>query len=394
MDKRNELKKRRIIFALVWVLSLVLISFYGGPVSYGFFYAATLLPILSFLYVILVFFFFKTYQELESRNVVCGQPVPYLFVLRNEGFYPFSGIKVRLYSFFSYVENMDEDTEYEVLRGDKYIFQTNLVCKYRGEYEVGIKEVEVTDFLRLFCLRYKVRSTLSVVVKPKISDITQLTSVEDMMGVMQRSGATAHAEPDVLTRDYRPGDPMHRISWKMSAREQKLKVRLQTGEEKQGIVLLGDTKRYYKEIKEYLPLESKMLEIMVSLGHYMATNNMPFTACFGQGGQGLFRVEGIRDFEAYYRAVSDVWFREEDRLAVTMKTLLDNGMLLRSKLIFGVLHEMNDEIMYMTIQLSDAGIPVIWYVVTQEDCLQYIKQSNERRKIIVIPVEAQPDGRL
>ena len=56
--------------------------------------------------------------------------------------------------------------------------------------------------------------------------------------------------------------------------------------------------------------------------------------------------------------------------------------------------EMNDEIMYMTIQLSDAGIPVIWYVVTQEDCLQYIKQSNERRKIIVIPVEAQPDGRL
>ncbi len=394
MNKRSELKKRRIILFLLWVLSLVLISVYAGPVSYGFFYAVTLLPVISFLYVILVFFFFKTYQELESRNVVCGQPVPYLFVLRNEGFYPFSGIKIRLYSFFSYVEDMDEDTEYEVLRGDKYIFQTNLVCKYRGEYEVGIKEVEVTDFLRLFTLRYKVRSTLSVVVKPKISDIAQLTSVEDLMGVMQRSGAAAHTEPDVLTRDYQPGDPMHRISWKMSAREQKLKVRLQTGEEKQGIVLLGDTKRYYKEIKEYLPLESKMLEIMVSLGYYMATNNMPFTACLGQGGRGLLGVEGIRDFESYYRAVSDVWFREEDRLAVTMKTLLDNGMLLRSKLIFGVLHEMNDEIMYMTIQLSDAGIPVIWYVVTQEDCLQYIKQSNERRKIIVIPVEAQPDGRL
>lgn len=392
MDKRNELKKRRIIFFAVWVLSLVLISFYGGPVSYGFFYAVTLLPVISFVYVILVFFFFKTYQELESRNVVCGQPVPYLFVLRNEGFYPFSGIKVRLYSFFSYVENMDEDTEYEVLRGDKYIFQTNLVCKYRGEYEVGIKEVEVTDFLRLFRLRYKVRSTLSVVVKPNISDITQLTSVEDMMGVMQRSEASAHTEPDVLARDYLPGDPMHRISWKMSAREQKLKVRLQTGEEKQGIVLLGDTGRYYKEMKEYLPLESKMLELMVSLGHYMATNHMPFTACFGQGGQ--YRVEGVRDFETYYRAVSDVWFREEDRLSTTMKTLLDNGMLLRSKLIFGVLHEMNDDIMYMTIQLSDAGIPVVWYVVTQEDCSQYIKQSNERRKIIVIPVEAQLDGRL
>lgn len=394
MDKRNELKKRRIIFFSVWVLSLVLISFYGGPVSYGFFYAVTILPVISFVYVILVFFFFKTYQELESRNVVCGQPVPYLFVLRNEGFYPFSGIKVRLYSFFSYVENMDEDTEYEVLRGDKYIFQTNLVCKYRGEYEVGIKEVEVTDFLRLFCLRYKVRSTLSVVVKPKISDITQLTSAEDMMGVMQRTPASANTEPDVLARDYQPGDPIHRIAWKMSAREQKLKVRLQTGEEKQGIVLLGDTRRYYREIKEYLPLESKMLEIMISLGHYMVTNNMPFTACFGQGWQGQYRVEGTRDFETYYRAASDVRFREEDRLNTTMKALLDNGMLLRSKLIFGVLHEMNDEIMYMTIQLSDAGIPVIWYVVTQEDCSQYMKQSNERRKIIVIPVEAQTDGRL
>jgi hypothetical protein len=89
-----------------------------------------------------------------------------------------------------------------------------------------------------------------------------------------------------------------------------------------------------------------------------------------------------------------VWFREEDRLQNVMKLLFDNGVLLRSKLIFGVLHQMDDEIMRMTIRLSDAGVSVIWYLVTEEDCTKYLKQNNERRKIIVIPVEAQPDGRL
>ena len=76
--------------------------------------------------------------------------MPYYFVLPNETFYSFAGLSIRLFSGFSYVLDMPEDEEYELLPGDNYTYRTKLVCKYRGEYEVGVKEIILTDFLKLF----------------------------------------------------------------------------------------------------------------------------------------------------------------------------------------------------------------------------------------------------
>ena len=57
-------------------------------------------------------------------------------------------------------------------------------------------------------------------------------------------------EPDVSVRDYIPGDALKQIHWKASAREQKLKVRSLTGEEKQGISILWDIGRPGREMRE------------------------------------------------------------------------------------------------------------------------------------------------
>ena len=76
------MRMRRWILLVLWLLSLVAISFYGGAVSYGFFFGVTFVPVVAVVYLLCVYFRFKIYQKLESRNVVCGQPVPYYFVLQ------------------------------------------------------------------------------------------------------------------------------------------------------------------------------------------------------------------------------------------------------------------------------------------------------------------------
>ena len=54
-------------------------------------------------------------------------------------------------------------------------------------------------------------------------------------------------------RDYVAGDALKQIHWKATARAQALKVRNRTGEEKTGIAILCDTKRYSGDNREYLP---------------------------------------------------------------------------------------------------------------------------------------------
>ena len=67
------MKKNRIMLGILWILSIIGISFYGGAVSYGFFFALTLMPIISYVYLLCVYFRFHIYQEVQSREMICRQ---------------------------------------------------------------------------------------------------------------------------------------------------------------------------------------------------------------------------------------------------------------------------------------------------------------------------------
>ena len=84
--------RNRIILIILWILSLIGISFYGGSVSYGFFTAVTLVPVISFLYLLLVFLRFKIFQKMDNRHVVAGQTSDFYITLQNEDRFPFASI--------------------------------------------------------------------------------------------------------------------------------------------------------------------------------------------------------------------------------------------------------------------------------------------------------------
>lgn len=388
------MRTHRLCLLGLWILSLVAISFYGGAVSYGFFFGITLLPVLLLVYLALVYWRFKIYQKVEGRNVVCGKPKSYFFVLQNDDYFPFASISVKLFSSFSYVEKIPEGIEYELLPGDKFTYETKLICKYRGEYEVGVKEIVMTDFLRVFRLRYRIPETIKVTVLPKLTHVSELNSIGNLSVLLQREAFGADTEPDVVVRDYMAGDALKQVHWKATAREQKLKIRNRIGEENQGISLLCDTKRYSKNMKEYLPVESKMLEAFFALAYFLAENNVEFNAYYGQKGLVRTHVSGITCFDGFYDEVSQIVYSEDEDIVRELKALLERGEIMHSKVLFCVLHEMTEEIQQLTARLAEMGLVMILYVITDEKMEDYIRQSNERRKIIAIPVEAELEGRL
>lgn len=382
------MKIRKWILLGLWALSLTAISFFGGAVSYGLFWGVTLLPVISILYIICVYFRFKIYQEIESRNVVCGQPIPYFFVLRNEDRFAFSGISVRMFSSFSYVEELPENVEYELLPGDKFTYESKLVCKYRGEYEVGVKEVIVTDFLRLFRISYTLPGTIKALVLPRLIYLNELASIADLQALIHRE-SIAGAEPDVTVRDYAEGDPLKLIHWKSTAREQKLKTRIRIGEEKQGIAFFCDTKRYSKDIRDYLPLENKILETLLALGLFFAQKDIGFSVYYSQNGLKKNQVQNSRDFEGFYQETAQITFSEEENTGELLIQAFERGILRGNRVFFCVLHEIDDIIMGIIERMTADGMIAVVYAITDQVQERYVKLSSERRKVIVIPVEAK-----
>ena len=98
------MKRNRIIWFFLWVLSVIGISLKGGAVTYGFFAGLTLVPLLSLLYLAAVYWLFHIYQELEQRFVAVNEPVRYRFALVNECPLQFVSIRVLL-NFFNLSNN-------------------------------------------------------------------------------------------------------------------------------------------------------------------------------------------------------------------------------------------------------------------------------------------------
>ncbi len=401
-EKRNgkragvsrQIRLRRWGLLGLWLLSLVAISFYGGAVSYGFFFGLTLVPVVSAVYLLAVYLRFKIYQKLESRNVVCGQPVPYFFVLQNDDYFAFTSVGVRLFSSFSYVEKLPDGTSYELLPGDKYTFETKLVCKYRGEYEVGVKEIVITDFLRLFQISYRVPETIKALVLPRVVRVDELQCIADIQTLLQRETYRAQTQADVVVRDYVPGDALKQIHWKATARAQALKVRNRTGEEQAGIAILCDTKRYSGDNREYLPLENKMLEVLLALTVYFAQRNMACEICYGQRGMVRSHVQDLQDFDAFYRQAARIDFAKEESVEETGRQALTSGVGRDCRILFFVLHMWSDMVWKMAEQIAAGGGIAVLCLVTDGNMDEYLKLGSERKRIVVVPVEAELEGKL
>lgn len=175
--KGKRLKNRwgKLIYLLFLIGSTILVSFRGGNISYLLFYFALLLPVLAFLYSLYVFNRFKIVQEV-SRVVVKAQEVPYRLLLANEDILPFTHI--RLHFFSDMVRMKPEDTGViSLLPHEEIRVDTKMYCKYRGTYPVGVKSVEITDFLGLFTIPYPMMSQIRLTARPRIIPMEQLKIV-------------------------------------------------------------------------------------------------------------------------------------------------------------------------------------------------------------------------
>lgn len=378
------MRKRRAVLVVSWLLSLAAISFYGGTVSYGIFFALTLLPLLSLFYIVCVWYRYKVYQEIGSRNIVSGQSVPYYFILQNEDKFAFAAIGISFFSDFSYVEEVPDNMEYELLPGERYRYETSFVCRYRGEYEVGIKEVTISDFLRLFRIWCEVKETKKVIVAPKLIKIHELKSVSDISAMVLREVLNQAAELDVVTREYVRGDALKQIHWKATAREQKLMSRRLIGEEKEGALVFFDTCRYDEKPQIYLPLENRLLETVLSLAFFLSEKSIPVTIYSGKEKLGQNRLRGVGDFGDFYELTKELEFDQADDTKGRIRCILSSGTILNQHVVFFVLQKIDIEIMEMTKQISENGVIVVFYVITEENIDDFRAMSDANRRIIPI----------
>ena len=374
----------RILLGL-WILSIIGISLRGGPVTYGIFFLLTFLPVSSLFYIWLVILLFKIYQDLEGKELTANHPAVFRFVLQNESFLLYSGVRVLFYSDFSEISGLSDRIEYELMPKERIERKTDLVCRYRGNYEVGVRTIEVTDFFRFFTIAYRNPEPLRLKVKPDIVHLTELKHTEILLKAVKDSRVHPN-EADVLMREYVPGDDTRLINWKASGAQGKLMIRERTGEQQEGIGILMDPHRYSERIEEYLPLENKILETVIALNLYLMEQGIPVETMIREDRTEYINVDQRTGFESFYARMANYRFTHLNTPETLIKDVMRQTRLFHRKTVILVFHEWCPSAESLVQELVRNGIYTAVYLVN--DTAADAPISAHRADVVQVPVNA------
>ncbi len=306
--------KGLLIYIASVILSLVGISYYGGPVTYVFFFMVLLIPVISFTYIACVIASIKIFQRTDGRDMVSGTPSDFYITIENEGWFTFSFLRIIFYSSFSSITDIDDGVAYELLPHTSLTRKTKLLCRYRGEYEVGIKQIVVGDFLGIFRVTYRIREPLNVIVSPAIVHLDH-TIGKELLSQTDRDNYRKKTEPDIPVREYIEGDDIRYMNHKATALMQKLMIKERKGEEKSGIAIVMDPGRYSTDMEDYLPAENKVMEMALALPMYYLEKRIPVDVITMDTSIHKSMVRDTGDMDALYELMRSYSFSQENDLS-------------------------------------------------------------------------------
>jgi hypothetical protein len=328
--------RNRLLFAGLFVASVVFLYFYGGKIPYLFFNLLLGMFSISLLYTIFVFFRFKFTQDIDKKLVMKGDKVNFLFTINNEDFLIYPYLKVTFYGANTVFARQFQTKSFSLLPRSKRTFAFELECKFRGYYEVGIQSVEIEDFLGLFRFTYKINETKYLTVYPRIVYLNrfklQTNFLSETNTILDRKYEDMTTISDL--RKYAFGDSIKKIHWKLTAKNREIMVKnYQSTSETSAIFVLDLRKNNYITDINYM-LEDKVIESVVAAIYFCLSNWIPVNLVYFKDRFTSMEAKNPLGFDEIYKTLSRLNFLESVRVTDILDIYLTDNINSTNFVIF------------------------------------------------------------
>ena len=242
----------------------------------------------------------------------------------------------------------------------------------RGVYPVGPVEVQLRDVLGLLSVRMKMsrlndRKPQDLVVLPRAEALPQMRlPLQEQEG---QASVHTHGTEDTSSlaqvRAWRPGDPMKRIHWKLTARTHKVQIKEYEEPSRPDVVVYLDCASHGEEGLTAVKLEDAMTSaaatiVNVWLGQTVATRLIAYP-------DQRQELEGQRpsDFEAFQDYLARVAFQGPYPLEDILKLELDRAAGANSVVV--VTASRSQALFNTLLNLTTAGVALTCILVAPEE---------------------------
>jgi len=333
--------RNRIIYLVLLICTIIYASFFGGNIPYVLFYATLSIPFFCFFYTFYVNVRFKIYQTIPRVRFAKKEIVPYQFVLANEDYFTFTSIKATFFDEKSHVRLDSSSTLYCLGPRSRLEFSGSVYGDYRGTYNIGVKSLEITDFLELFRVNYPIKTPLRLIISPRILTLDNLkltTFIKDSEKT-RLNRSPINEIVDIELRKYVKGDNRKLIHWKSSAKKQELLTRKMTDIEEFETLLFIDLQKADGDDYSNFISEDKIIELALAITNHFFHDEIPLRIIYENGSIKELFIQEKKDFNYFYEQCNNFNFFGN----TSIQTLLEN---------FSNAHMQNDYYILISTKLT------------------------------------------
>lgn len=223
-------------------------------------FAGCLIILFAYGYLLVLFWFLKVSLEIPISVAECEELAEIMIRVKNGSFLP----AAKMVFFLSYENLLTGEKGQIRLRGACDARQTAVICakvyaNHCGKYHVWIRKFRVYDLSGIFYLNHRCQGRSEFYVMPGLYDtaVTVTEPSRHFMGESDVYGDSAggtDASEILQIREFRDGDKIQSIHWKMSAKVDELMVRENRQPIGCPVVLFLDFKDRRKQMDAFLTI--------------------------------------------------------------------------------------------------------------------------------------------
>lgn len=203
--------------------------FFRGYLSYLVFLFLLILPVLSFVWLLLSFRFAGVRAQASKAAVEKKEPFSFMIRAKSSRLFPIPCLRVTI----EISNALGGETERELLSFPFFAGEAVMEQPCRsaccGKLSCTVRRARGLDFLRLFSLPVRVKESAAVFVLPSRTPapaaVTENCLLPDFAELSLPTAPGNDPSDPFDVRSYQPGDPLSRIHWKLSAKQGEWIVR-------------------------------------------------------------------------------------------------------------------------------------------------------------------------
>jgi uncharacterized protein (DUF58 family) len=369
--------KVKKFFVFLLVLSFILGLIYGGVLFYYIFYAMLFTLIANGIYIYLINAFIEIEIIFEADYLYAGDTADCTTILKCDLYLPVPYVEIKSevfkVAFTEYTAQLVSLTAEE----SQWI-KNRIIFHKRGIYNLGKVNLKIRDVFNVLEIRKSICTKDSVKVYPRIYEMVNLTS--GGKDVFRESIDFKGNNEDQFTikdvREYRQGDSLKKIHWKLSARYGELYVKNSESISGEQIVIFVDLNKKNNEYDAYGVYEEKVVDIAVSIINTLWKKDMQTKVYINSKQPSEFNILGKEDFND----LLEYFINQESDSELDFSEYIQNNYykIHRVNKLVAITTKIDEKLAFNIISIKNSGYSIALYHSVEEEDIRLAQELKIR----------------